>query len=117
MAESVSTETRSDDGSIPPPRRKLPIFTIVALAIVAFLVGGIGGSFQAKLTEVQKNDNASFLSRTAESTLVADETERFVPVQSLPGSVVFHRDSGLTDADRAAVESARTAIAVAFSPE
>ncbi|MEZ5152554.1 MMPL family transporter [Rhodococcus zopfii] len=110
MAESVSTEARSDDGPIPPPRRKLPIFTIVAFAIVAFFAGGIGGSFQAKLTEVQKNDNASFLSRTAESTLVADESERFVPIQYLPGFVVFHRDSGLTDADRAAVADARTAI-------
>ena len=111
MAESVSTEARSDDGSIPPPRRKLPIFTIVALAIVAFFAGGIGGSFQGKLTEVQKNDNASFLSRTAESTQVADESERFLPVQYVPGFVLFHRDSGLTDADRAAVEQARTAIA------
>ncbi|MFZ2530319.1 MAG: MMPL family transporter [Rhodococcus sp. (in: high G+C Gram-positive bacteria)] len=110
MAESVSAETRSDGEPIPPPRRRLPIVAIVTLAIVAFFAGGIGGSFQAKLTEVQKNDNASFLSRTAESTLVANESEQFVPVQSLPGVVVFHRGSGLTDADRATVESARTAI-------
>lgn len=110
MTESVSMGASGPEGSAVPKRRPLPIITIVALAIVVLLVGGIGGSFQPKLTEVQKNDNASFLSRTAESTLVADESSRFVPVRSLPGFVVFHRNDGLTDTDRAAVETARTAI-------
>ena len=95
---------------MPATRRTLPIVTIVVLAILLFVAGGIGGSFQTELTRVQKNDNASFLSRTAESTLVGNEVTRFVPVRSLPGFVVFHRDSGLTDTDRTAIEAARNTI-------
>ncbi|WP_430334635.1 MMPL family transporter [Rhodococcus sp. ACT016] len=98
-------------GTVARVTRGWPVFTVVALAVVAFFLGGIGGSFQSKLTEVQKNDNASYLSASAESTIVANETAKFVNVETIPGAVVFHRDGGLTDADKAAIDSARVSMA------
>lgn len=103
-------------GGTPPgttthARRGWPVFTVVALAVVAFLLGGLGGSFQSKLTDVQKNDNASYLSSSAESTIVANETAKFVKVETIPGAVVFHRDSGLTDEDKSAIDRARVSMA------
>lgn len=112
MAESVSAEQGdTPPGASPASRRRWPVFTIVALAIVVFLLGGVGGSFQSKLTGVQKNDNSAFLPPSAESTLVANETAKFLPVQSIPGFVLFHRDGALTEPDKTEIEAARRAIA------
>lgn len=111
MTESVSAEqSDTPPEASPAPRRGWPVFTIVALAIIAFLAGGVGGTFQSKLTEVQKNDNAAFLPPSAESTLVANETAKFLTVQSIPGFVLFHRDGALTGPDKTAIDAARGAI-------
>ncbi len=109
MTKLDSTDAEKNDGRAIRAFR-LPIFTVIALAIFAFVAGGFGGSFQSKLAEVQKNDNSSYLPSSAESTVVANESAKFLPVETIPGFVVFHRDSALTDADKAAVESARQAI-------
>jgi RND superfamily putative drug exporter len=82
--------------------RGLPVFAVIAVAIIAFMAGGAGGSYQSKLMEVQKNDNASYLPGSAESTKVLNESVKFNSVENVPGFVVFHRAPGLTDADRAA---------------
>jgi RND superfamily putative drug exporter len=92
------------------PRRGWPVFTVIAIALIAFLAGGIGGSFQGKLAEVQKNDNASYLSASAESTIVADESAKFVTVETIPGFVVFHRDGPLTEQDKESIADAATAV-------
>ena len=86
--------------------RRIPLVAIIAVAVVAFLAGGAGGAFQGKLSEVQKNDNASYLPASAESTLAADEAALFNPTRSIPGFLVFHRAAGLTDQDRAAAMTA-----------
>ncbi|NLU84598.1 MMPL family transporter [Rhodococcus sp. HNM0569] len=91
-------------------RRRWPGFTLAAVAIAALLVGGAGGSFQSKLSEVQKNDNASYLPSSAESTEVADESEKFVADPTIPGFVLLRSDAPLTDADKQKVDAARTAI-------
>ncbi|MBX6391341.1 MAG: MMPL family transporter [Frankia sp.] len=79
----------------------IPAFTLIAIAVLA--VGCTGGTYQSKLAEVQKNDNASYLPGSAESTKVDVEAEKFNSVQTLPGFVVYQRDGGLTDADRAKI--------------
>ncbi len=66
------------------------------LAVVAFLLGGIGGSFEGKLSDVQKNDNSAFLPSSAESTKVANESDKFITVQNIPGFLVYQRAGGLT---------------------
>ena len=91
--------------------RGLPVFSVVAVAILAFLAGGSGSSYQAKLVEVQKNDNASYLPGSAESTKVLNESRKFNKVENVPGFMVFHRASGLTSEDRAAVSKAAGIIA------
>ena len=89
-------------------RRGWPFFTLIAVGVLVFLIGGAGGSYQGKLSEVQKNDNAAYLPPSAESTEVSDEADRFTPVQNIPGFVIFHRGAGLTSADKAAVS--KTAV-------
>jgi RND superfamily putative drug exporter len=85
------------------PRRPRGAFIIAALAVLWFLIGASGGSYQAKLTDVQKNDNAAWLPKSAQSTKVADQSEKFNPVQTIPGFIVYERTSGLTDADKAKI--------------
>ena len=94
-----------------PQRRGWAVFTVVAVGIVVFLLGGFGGSYQGKLSQVQRNDNAAFLPGSAESTEAGAEADLFVPVRDLPGFVVFQRDSGLTEQDRADIVAARAAVA------
>ncbi|WP_016882646.1 MULTISPECIES: MMPL family transporter [unclassified Rhodococcus (in: high G+C Gram-positive bacteria)] len=103
--------TDSSTSGETPRRFRWPAFTIVAIAIIAFFAGGFGGSFQGKLTEVQKNDNAAYLSSSAESTIVTNESSKFLTVETIPGFVLFHSDSPLTEQDKAAIAQARDAIA------
>ncbi|MGZ4522424.1 MAG: MMPL family transporter, partial [Mycobacteriaceae bacterium] len=96
------TQTEMPDVPHQPSRRQrrmprgVPFFAIIAVAFIAFLAGGAGSSYQGKLGEVQKNDNASYLPASAESTKVSDELAQFIKVETVPGFLVFHRDSGLT---------------------
>ncbi|WP_410571001.1 MMPL family transporter [Amycolatopsis sp. cmx-4-61] len=74
---------------------------VPALLVIAWLgLGGFGGPFAGKLSEVAKNDNAAFLPQSAEATEVSDETKAFSPRQVLPATVVAERTSGLTGEDR-----------------
>jgi RND superfamily putative drug exporter len=82
------------------PPRPAGRWVILGLAIVIFLVGLFGLSFQSKLADVQKNDNSSFLPGSADSTKVANEQEKFSSIQSIPGFIVYQRDGGLTGADK-----------------
>ncbi|WP_020659702.1 MMPL family transporter [Amycolatopsis benzoatilytica] len=90
----------TEQGSSLPARRTR--WVLPALLVVVWLaVGGIGGPFAGKLSEVAKNDNAAFLPRSAEATQVQDEQKAFVPRPTLPATVVAERGSGLSAADRA----------------
>nr|WP_198541268.1 MMPL family transporter [Parafrankia soli] len=84
-------------------RRPRILYLFAGLAVLWLLLGMFGGQYQAKLAEVQKNDNAAFLPGSAESTRVADESEKFRSVQTLPGFIVYQRESGLTAADKAKI--------------
>ncbi|WP_328334558.1 MMPL family transporter [Kribbella sp. NBC_00382] len=72
----------------------------VAAVLIAWLIlGSIGGPTVGKLSEVQENDNANFLPKQAESTLVNNESAKFVDSKALPYFVLIERDSGITPAD------------------
>ena len=86
------------------------MFAVLAVAVLAFLGGGFGSSYQGKLSEVQKNDNSSYLPASAESTRAGDISAQFNKTQSLPGFVVFQRSGGLTAADRAAISAAYASV-------
>ncbi|MEO9239393.1 MAG: MMPL family transporter, partial [Jatrophihabitantaceae bacterium] len=109
----TDTDTRIQQGapdSGKRVRRGFPVFAILALAIVAFLVGGIGGGYQSKLTEVQKNENSDYLPGSAESTKVIKESAPFLKIETVPGFIVYQRSSGLTEADIAVVDKAFASI-------
>jgi RND superfamily putative drug exporter len=105
----MSSDMADDVADEAPPRRsrRRPWFVYVfaLLAVVWFLLGAVGGSFQGKLAGVQKNDNASYLPNSAESTKVDEASQRFRSVQTVPGFMVYQRESGLTAADRSKINA------------
>jgi RND superfamily putative drug exporter len=106
------TTRETSPSSIHRTRRRLPRQAVVVgvLGVLVFLVGGFGGSYQGRLGEVQKNDNAAYLPATAESTRVSDEQQRFSPVQTIPGFLVYQRAGGLTAADRTKIAADLAAV-------
>ncbi len=86
----------------PRPRIK---WVFAGLALIFFLVGMVGLGFQGKLGDVQKNDNSAFLPSSADSTKVYHAAQQFNPIQTIPGFVVYQRESGLTAEDRAKIAS------------
>ena len=110
MTDTLSTD-RTDEPAAPSRLpRGIPYFAILAVAVLAFLGGGIGGKYQGMLSSVAKNDNSSYLPASAESTRAGNEAAKFTPSVTLPGFVVYHRESGLTAADKAAISAAATAV-------
>ena len=78
-----------------------------AVVVAVWLVAGAPlGSFQGRLSEVQVNDEATFLPATAEATKVAELQDRFGPPDVIPAVVVFERPGGLTGPDRTHLASA-----------
>ena len=71
----------------------------LALILVWFVVSAVGGPLVGKLSEVQENDNASFLPANAESTEVSNAVLKFRDTDSLPFIVVMERDGGLEPSD------------------
>ena len=106
MAHGTSDDARHADAgrSGSSGRRRAWLLPLVVVLLWLF-VGGPLGSYAGRLSEVQKNDNASFLPTSAESTKVLDEFLGFTGRQSLPATVVFQRPGGLTPADKRAIAS------------
>lgn len=74
----------------------------VVVVLVLLFVGGVGGTFGPRLTEVQENDIAAFLPGDAESTRVITQTaELGADPDALPIIAVYVRDGGVTPADAA----------------
>lgn len=75
------------------------------LVLVAVLViAGIMGSFAGQLTSVQNNEAESWLPESAESTEAIQRLEEFQDPNDLGTTVVYYRESGLTEEDLAAIE-------------
>ncbi|UPO78468.1 MMPL family transporter [Arthrobacter sp. Helios] len=113
-----SNGSNSNDGSGTGPNSTgrngppvwLRILIPVVLIIVWFVVGGIGGPYFGKISEVTENDQASYLPASSASTQVADLQEQFSDSNAVPAVVVFVNDSGLTDADRTFIEGRAQAL-------
>jgi putative drug exporter of the RND superfamily len=101
-ADAVSSASQPPAGR---PRRPRTAYVIFGLAIVFFLIGVSGGSYEGKLSDVQKNDNSAFLPGSADSTKVANASEKFNSVQTIPGFMVFQRAGGLTTADKQSINA------------
>ncbi|MFD0904518.1 MMPL family transporter [Actinomadura sediminis] len=72
------------------------------LVVVFWIVVFMGtGSLSAKLASAQQNDAAQWLPGDAESTQTLEVTQRFLPPDTYPALVVYHRPDGpITAADR-----------------
>lgn len=79
---------------------------VIGLFVVAPVAGTLGG----KLSSVIENDQAAFLPDSAESTRSLQLELQFAGNRNIPALVVWERSTGLTDADLAAVDEARTRI-------
>jgi RND superfamily putative drug exporter len=83
----------------------------IAAVLIGWLVlGALGGPAVGKLSEVQENDNANFLPKQAESTLVANESAKFVDSKALPYFVLVERESGITPDDLTKVKAFQAKI-------
>lgn len=91
-------------------RRAVWIAVLVAIAWLA--ISGVVGPLAGKLNEVQKNDNASFLPASAESTLVANEQAAFSDNTSFPLLVVITRPDGAEMSAQDASTAATFAAAI-----
>ncbi|MEO6822866.1 MAG: MMPL family transporter, partial [Candidatus Nanopelagicales bacterium] len=79
---------------------------IPAALLVLWLVGvGPLGSLIGQLASVQKNDSASFLPESAESTQVQRQATQFLPANVLPAIVVYEQQAGLSEADLNAIQA------------
>src|SRR6478752_2950191 len=82
------------------------------IVLVAVLViAGVMGSFAGKLTSVQNNEAESWLPESAESTQAIQRLEEFQDPNDLVTTVVYYKESGLTEEDLAAIEGHATEIA------
>ncbi|MEU6619993.1 MMPL family transporter [Streptomyces litmocidini] len=88
--------------------RLLPLLVLV----LWLAVGGGLGPYAGKLGEVSTNDQAAFLPRTAESTLVLRQQEAFRQEETLPVLVVWTAEGGgrLAPSARAAATEALAAL-------
>ena len=76
----------------------------VLLALAAWVgLAGVGGPLVGRLSEVQRNDNATFLPKSAESTEVGALVTKISSGNPLPYFVVIERPTGLKPSDSGAV--------------
>ncbi|HEY5247445.1 MAG TPA: MMPL family transporter [Dermatophilaceae bacterium] len=85
--------------------RLIRLIGVVLVLFVWLGLAGVGGPLVGRLSEVQKNDNASFLPKTAESTEVAALARKFSSTNTLPYFVVIERPGGLKPSDAVAVKT------------
>ncbi|WP_116101077.1 MMPL family transporter [Amycolatopsis thermalba] len=84
---------------------------VPALLVVAWLVlGGLGGPYAGKLSDVSTNDNSAFLPASAESTRALAEQRTFSTDETLPAIVVAERATGVTPQDSAFLTDAALRI-------
>jgi RND superfamily putative drug exporter len=80
-----------------------PVLWAAVVVVVWLLGGGPLGSFQGRLSEVQENDQATYLPATAEATRADELAAQFTESDVVPAVLVFERPGGLTAADETAL--------------
>ena len=82
-------------------------FAVVGIwVLIALAIGPLSGKFE----DAQKNDPVDYLPGSAESVKALQELEDFPSGDDADAITVFHRDGGLTSADRAAIARTRASI-------
>ena len=89
-----------------PSGRRTKYAVVAVWLVVLVAIGPLAGKFE----NAQENDPADYLPAGAESVRMLDRLEGFPSDDEADAIVVFHRDGGLSSADRAAIEEVRTGI-------
>ncbi|MEP6697788.1 MAG: MMPL family transporter, partial [Pseudonocardiales bacterium] len=92
-------------------RRPRAFLGVIVLVLLWLVIGGVFSPLSQKLTSVQKNDNASYLPGSAESTKALNLQKKFQRQDVLPAIIVYERPSGITDADKAKAAADSAALA------
>ncbi|HRF28745.1 MAG TPA: MMPL family transporter [Candidatus Saccharibacteria bacterium] len=82
----------------------LRILIPTALIVVWFGVSAVGGPYFGKIEEVADNGFAGFLPKSAESTKVNKQLEKFQDDTTLPAIVLFHSDKKFSKADVSTID-------------
>src|SRR3712207_5543015 len=83
------------------PRAKWVVFFLW----LAVMFGSLAANLPGKFSDAENNESTSFLPGDAESTKALEITERLNEGDVAPTVVVYRRDGGLTEADRAKIAS------------
>lgn len=81
--------------------------TKFVVCVIALILFGVAGSVAGQLESVQKNESASFLPGSAESSKALAEVKRYPSGEVAPAVVIFRRDGGLNATDRALIGADR----------
>ena len=109
--QDIATEQEVAERSKAGGRTRLTrAFALILVLLVWFGLASVGGPLVGRLSEVQKNDNASFLPKSAESTEVGKLAAKFSSADTLPYFVVVEREAGLKPSDAGAVKDFITGI-------
>src|SRR5688572_2021393 len=92
-------------GRLTGPVTKWIVFAAV-IGITVLMAG-----LNSKLIDVQNNEASSWLPGSAESTKVVEELTGTVDPNDIPTLIVYHRSSGLTEADFTAMDEHAQEIA------
>jgi RND superfamily putative drug exporter len=92
-------------------RRPRAFLGVIVLVLLWLVIGGVFSPLSQKLTSVQKNDNASYLPASAESTKALALQKKFQRQDVLPAIVVYERPGGITAADKAKAAADSRALA------
>ncbi|WAP53064.1 hypothetical protein OL239_08260 [Arthrobacter sp. ATA002] len=76
----------------------------VALIVLWFGAGAIGGPYFGKISEVADNNQTSYLPSSSASTQVAELQEKFTDSDAIPAVIVYVNDGGLTEQDRSFID-------------
>ena len=103
MAKSEGKQSTPARNTTKSGRRAL--WLAVGAAVMWLMLGSWAGPLAGSLSDVQENDNATFLPSSAESTIVSEEQEFFATNSAIPIlAVITHPDrSPLTAADQGAI--------------
>ena len=99
-----SADADHPPGSRPPVRHRRVWYGAAVLLVLAWLFGaGPLGAFMGRLTEVQTNDESSFLPVSAESTEVSRIQQDFAQQERVPAIIAYSADDTLTEEQLAAI--------------
>jgi putative drug exporter of the RND superfamily len=80
------------------------------LILVWLSIGGIGGPYFGKISQVSSNDATSYLPASSDATKVQNLEVKFADKKVLPAVVLYVRKSGLTASDRTFIDARISAI-------